>query len=321
MGNQKQIILGQDELDTLYVQSLSEDINESDLIELIGLRTTTYLRDNSDVQIPLSENTGKKRGFAYVKVPRHVNDELLKLHGLGFKGKMLVIEEVKTPPKAKNINGVNQNICPQTQISQLDSDLANTLASRPLKRITAIHKKGDIALFSDSIPRGMNIKEINRQIQGGSVHVKAFPGAKSTQLNQYVTPTLKEYSYDAAIIHVGINNILRSKHDELDKLPENIIKVGNTCQKYNTGKIYISAILPSTRTNINIYDINKKLRDLCRKHNFEFIDHEQKSSKFLWNDGIHLLDTGKSILGENFVNRVSNFFRKKQFFFHGSILF
>ena len=23
---------------------------------------------------------GKKRGFAYVKVPRHVNDELLKLH-------------------------------------------------------------------------------------------------------------------------------------------------------------------------------------------------------------------------------------------------
>ena len=116
MGNQKQIILGQDELDTLYVQSLSEDINESDLIELIGLRTTTYLRDSSDVQIPLSENTGKKRGFAYVKVPRHVSDELLKLHGLGFKGKMLVIEKAKTPPKAKNINGVNQNICPQRQI-------------------------------------------------------------------------------------------------------------------------------------------------------------------------------------------------------------
>ena len=78
----------------------------------------------------------------------------------------------------------------------------------------------------------MNIKEINRQIQGGRIHVKAFPGAKSTQLNHYVTPTLEEYSYDAAIIHVGINDILRSKHDELHKLPENIIKVGNTCQKY-----------------------------------------------------------------------------------------
>ena len=51
-----------------------------------------------------------------------MSDELLKLHGIGFKGKMLVIEKAKTLPKAKNINAVNQNICPQTQISQLDSE-------------------------------------------------------------------------------------------------------------------------------------------------------------------------------------------------------
>ena len=102
-----------------------------------------------------------------------MSDELLKLHGLGFKGKMLIIEKEKAPANAKNINRVNQNICPQTQTSQLDSDPENTLASRPLQRIknsyrnTVIHKKDDIALFSDSIPRRMNIKEINRQIQGG----------------------------------------------------------------------------------------------------------------------------------------------------------
>ena len=28
----------------------------------------------------------------------------------------------------------------------------------------------------------MNIKEINRQIQGGRIHVEAFPGAKSTYM-------------------------------------------------------------------------------------------------------------------------------------------
>ena len=156
LGNQKQIILGQDELDTLYVGNLSEDINESDLFELFGLCTTNHLRENSDVQIPLSENTVKKRGFAYVKEPRHVSDELLRLHGIGFKGKMLVIEKAKTLPKAKNINGVNQNICPQTQPLQLDFDSENTGASRPLQRIknsywnAVIPKKGDIALFSDS---------------------------------------------------------------------------------------------------------------------------------------------------------------------------
>ena len=103
-------------------------------------------------------------------MPRHVSDELLKLHGLGFKGKMLVIEKSKTPPKAKNINGVNRNICPQTHISQLGSDPENTLASRPfnglktLIEIPSSIKNGDIALFSDSILRGMNIKKSNRQI-------------------------------------------------------------------------------------------------------------------------------------------------------------
>ena len=107
----------------------------------------------------------------------------------------------------------------------------------------------------------MNIKEINRQIQGGKIHIKAFLRAKSTQLNHYVISTLEKYSYDAAIIYVGINDILRSKHnDELEKLPGNIIKMGNTCQKYNIRKTYISAIIPSTRTNINFFDIYKKLR-------------------------------------------------------------
>ena len=56
------------------------------------------------------------------------------------------------------------------------------------------------------------------------------------------------------------------------------------------------------------------------KYNFKFIDHEQITTKFLWNNGIHLLDTGKSILGQNLVNRVSNFFSQKQFFFNGSSL-
>ena len=50
------------------------------------------------------------------------------------------------------------------------------------------------------------------------------------------------------------------------------------------------------------------------KYNFEFIYHQQITTKFLWNDGIHLLDTGKSTLGQNVVNRVSNFFSKNDSF-------
>ena len=45
--------------------------------------------------------------------------------------------------------------------------------------------------------------------------------------------------------------MLRSKHyDKFDKLPENIIKVGNTFQKNSIGKMYIS----NTSINKNKYE-------------------------------------------------------------------
>ena len=120
-----------------------------------------------------------------------MSHELLKLYEIEFKGKMLVIQKEKTLPKAKNSNGVNQNTCPQMQSPQLDFDSENTVASQPLQWIqnsyqhAVMPKKGIITLFSDLL---VNIKKINRQIQGDRIHIKAFLGARLTQLNHYVTP-------------------------------------------------------------------------------------------------------------------------------------
>ena len=59
------------------------------------------------------------------------------------------------------------------------------------------------------------------------------------QLNHYFISTLEELNYDCAIIHVGINDILRSR--DMSEL-----KVGRTCQSYSVGKVHVSPILPST---------------------------------------------------------------------------
>ena len=115
-------------------------------------------------------------------------------------------------------------------------------------------KKGILHYFQTVYLQVGTLKKSSDIIQGGKIHVRAFPEAKSTQLNNYVKPTQDQHSYDAAIMHLGVNDILWSKdYDDLDKLPGNIIKVANTCQKYNIGKMYMSAILPSTRTNIFKY--------------------------------------------------------------------
>ena len=39
--------------------------------------------------------------------------------------------------------------------------------------------------------------------------LKGFPGATSKELIHYVVPTLQEKSFNSALIHIGINDILK----------------------------------------------------------------------------------------------------------------
>ena len=69
----------------------------------------------------------------------------------------------------------------------------------------------------------MKMKHLNSQVQKGTIHLKAFPGTKANQLNHYVVPKLKEFAYNCSIIHVDINDILRSKDmSEQKDLPKKI---------------------------------------------------------------------------------------------------
>ena len=159
------------------------------------------------------------------------------------------------------------------------------------------------------------MKDINSRIHGGKIHLKSFPGAKASQLNHYIKPTLEEYKYDCAIIHVGINDIIRNKNDtDLNNLPDSTLEIANTCQNYNIGKIFISALLPSKRTIVNISRINETLKDLRFRNNFIFAEHKNISFVDLWVDGIHLLNSGKVILGSNFVSEVNRYFGKSDNF-------
>ena len=159
------------------------------------------------------------------------------------------------------------------------------------------------------------MKDLNSRVKRGKMHLKSFPGSKANQLNHYIKPTLEEYKYNCAIIYVGINDILRNKNDtDLNNMPESILEIANTCQNYNTGKIFISALLPSKRTKVNISQINETLKHLCSRNNFIFVEHENIGFDDLWVDGIHLLNSGKAMLGSNFVSEVNRYFGKSDDF-------
>ena len=100
---------------------------------------------------------------------------------------------------------------------------------------------------------------------------------------------------------------------ELKDLPKNIMQIIPTCQCNNIGKVYVSSILPLTRTSFNISQINEAIKELCHKNNFVFIDQQSITSNDLWVDGIHLTNSGKAILARDFAKKVKKLCQNSNF--------
>ena len=102
-------------VEILYVGNMPEDIDERDIYESFRLHITNSLNNKCHVQFTLSENTAKWRGFPYLTLSKHAINKFLKLDGLEFKKKSLIIEKSKSPPKPKVINEINKQIFSQMQ--------------------------------------------------------------------------------------------------------------------------------------------------------------------------------------------------------------
>ena len=66
---------------------------------MFGLNTTAYLRKNCNVSIPLNNMTKELLGYAYLTIPKHIRNEIIKLNGLNFRGQKIIVEDAVTKPK------------------------------------------------------------------------------------------------------------------------------------------------------------------------------------------------------------------------------
>ena len=55
----------------------------------------------------------------------------------------------------------------------------------------------------------------NSCISGANVQLKSFPGCKAKQLDPHATPILLEQYYNAAGIHLEINDLLNSSSKKM----------------------------------------------------------------------------------------------------------
>lgn len=88
---------------------MGTNVTKEDLRQLFGLDATPYLQKNCVVEVATCEKTGKSKNFAFIDVPEHVNSELMKLNGIEFYGRQLVIEEAKTKPEDGKEDKENKN--------------------------------------------------------------------------------------------------------------------------------------------------------------------------------------------------------------------
>ena len=161
--------------------NLHQSVTVDYLYELFGHRSTNYLRNSCHIEMDHFSDVGQPSAFATVTAPAHVCEELLKLHGIDFHDNPLVIKTSKSP--LEQPNHYSQPPLRPPQIQRVLHSYGNAVNA----------KRKDIALFADSIPKGIKMKDLNSRVKGGKIHLKWFPGANASQLNHHIKPTLEEY--------------------------------------------------------------------------------------------------------------------------------
>ena len=124
------------------------------------------------------------------------------------------------------------------------------------------NKKKNIVLFTGSILKTLRMGELNRHINGGKVHLKSFPGSKANQLNHHTIPILEEHQYDAAAIHVGINDLLKGMPNNVcvDSICNDILEIALRCRNHSIGEVFISGVAYGSKvSNELIQQLNNLL--------------------------------------------------------------
>ena len=123
----------------------------------------------------------------------------------------------------------------------------------------------------------LRMREFNNHLEEGIAHLKAFPGSKSQQLNHHSILILQEYEYDGAIIHVGINDLIKNQNENKDatKITRDIIDIALQCRSHNIGTVFVSSIVYSTKANYKLLcKVNNFLHEKRVKNGFYFIDNQ-----------------------------------------------
>lgn len=169
--------------------------------------------------------------------------------------------------------------------------------------------EGDAVIVGDSIVRG----QIDSFCSINPKKRKRFclPGATVEDITNSANSVFQETSQDSTvIIHVGTNNILSTRSEELLAKYKKMIRQF----KEKSNKLIISGILPRIKGRDRFFSgahyTNNCLETICRQEGVGFVNlwnnFYNKKNYFL-PDGLHLNQEGSRIMAEQFNSAIVNF--------------
>ena len=77
---------------------------------------------------------------------------------------------------------------------------------------------------------------------------------------------------------------------------------------HGVSKVFVSVIVGNKRIPESLLEeVNEKISFVCNKNNFIFVDNSNISNIHLFDDGLHLVESGRCILANNVIDRINNF--------------
>ena len=133
----------------------------------------------------------------------------------------------------------------------------------------------NIVIFGNSVPKGIDIRNLNTRLSTANCKCRFFGGATSKHFHHYIQPTLNEKNVktDIAVLHMGTNDILNAEGDK-DLIAESVIDIAKECVRVGVKHVFVSSVTVNTRrSSAFISAVNNILQDKCATHHFHFIDN------------------------------------------------
>ena len=152
-------------MSNLYIGRFNSSIKEINIEELLGLNTTKYLRETCSLNMPLNDDTGQSKGYAFVSALKYVCDELLRLNEVAFYASQTKIELAKSTRAQTIVVSSPSKYQPVVANKNLEYKFPTKLTFSSLKTnckaIQPLSPPHNTLIFTDSIRKGIRMYEFN----------------------------------------------------------------------------------------------------------------------------------------------------------------